>query len=327
MTVSQSIAAWIYALAAGGLAFMLSALAGKPFVAFLHRRGLRKHIRAEGPQAHAVKEGTPTMGGLLIFATVFAVTVPTNLVGRLSMALPLSAIVSCGLLGLVDDLMEVRGQARSGLRARIKMASLVVIAIVAAVGLHFGLGLRSVYIPLVGKFDIGLWHLPIAVTSIVGFANAVNLTDGLDTLAGSTSATAFGAYGIIAFLQEQAYLVTFCLTVAGAVLGFLWYNAHPAQVFMGDTGSLALGATLAVVAFMTGHWLLLPVVGMVFVLEAASVILQVAYFKLSGGKRIFRMAPLHHHFELSGWAETQVAMRFWLIAVGSGMLGITMALV
>lgn len=327
MTMGQSIAVWTYALAAGGLAFLLSALAGKPFIAFLRRQGLGKRIRAEGPQSHAIKEGTPTMGGLLIFATVLIITVPTNLMGRLSMALPLSTIVSCGLLGLIDDLMTLRGRARSGLRARFKMAALMTIAIVIASGLHFGLGLRSVYVPLVGKFDIGLWYLPIAVLCIVGFANAINLTDGLDTLAGSTTATAFGTYGIVAFLQEQAYLVTFCLTVAGAVLGFLWYNAHPAEVFMGDTGSLALGATLAVVALMTGHWLLLPVIGLVFVLEAASVILQVAYFRLSGGKRIFRMSPLHHHFELSGWAETQVAMRFWLVSVGAGMLGLTLALV
>jgi phospho-N-acetylmuramoyl-pentapeptide-transferase len=163
--------------------------------------------------------------------------------------------------------------------------------------------------------------------TIVGTANAVNLTDGLDTLAGGTAALAFAAYGIIAFLQDQSFLATFSFTVVGATLGFLWFNAHPAQVFMGDTGSLALGAALAVVAMMTGHWLLLPLIGIVFVAEALSVILQVAYFKLSSGKRIFLMSPLHHHFELLGWSEPQVTMRFWLAGMVAAMAGIALALV
>jgi phospho-N-acetylmuramoyl-pentapeptide-transferase len=149
----------------------------------------------------------------------------------------------------------------------------------------------------------------------------------LDTLAGGTAAVAFVAYGIIAFLQGQVQVVTFCFTMVGALLGFLWYNSHPAQVIMGDTGSLALGASLATAAFMTGQWLLLPIVGIVFVAEAASVSLQVAYFKLTKGKRIFRMTPIHHHFELLGWSEPRITLRFWLVSMMAGLLGVALALV
>jgi phospho-N-acetylmuramoyl-pentapeptide-transferase len=196
-----------------------------------------------------------------------------------------------------------------------------------AAGLYWGLDLHSVAIPFFAvKFDISLWYLPVAMFIIVGTSNAVNLADGLDGLAGGTAAIAFAAYGVIAFLQGQVYLVTFCFTVVGATLAFLWYNAYPAQLFMGDTGSLALGATLAVVALMTGQWLLLPVVGIVFVAETLSDILQVGYFKLTHGKRIFKMAPLHHHFELLGWSEVQIVQRFWLAAMLAAMIGIALAL-
>jgi len=190
------------------------------------------------------------------------------------------------------------------------------------------LDLRSIAIPLIPtKIDIGLLYIPIAMFWIVGFSNAVNLTDGLDSLAGWTSAIAFACYGVIAFLQGQAYLVAFCFTIVGALLAFLWFNAHPAELIMGDTGSLALGATLAVVALMTGQWLLLPLIGAVFVGETLSVIIQVLYFKWTKGKRFFKMAPLHHHFELLGWSETQVVQRFWLVGLLAGMLGIALALV
>jgi phospho-N-acetylmuramoyl-pentapeptide-transferase len=177
------------------------------------------------------------------------------------------------------------------------------------------------------RIDIGWFYIPIAMFIIVGTSNSMNLTDGLDGLAGSIVAVAFTAYGVIAFLQGQVWLVAFAFTVVGAVLAFLWYNAYPAELFMGDTGSLALGATLAVVALMTGQWLILPVVAFVLVAEALSVILQVGYFKLTGGKRLFKMSPLHHHFELLGWSETQVTQRFWLVGILSAMLGIALALI
>jgi len=189
------------------------------------------------------------------------------------------------------------------------------------------LGLDTLYFPRLGELKVGVLFALIAALAVASSAHAVNLTDGLDGLAGGTAAVAFACYGIIAYLQHQAYLVTFCFTMVGAILAFLWYNAHPAQVFMGDVGSLTLGATLAVVALMTGHILLLPIIGAIFVVEALSVIAQVAYFKLTHGRRLFKMAPLHHHFELLGWSETQITQRFWLISMLAGMVGIALALI
>jgi len=179
--------------------------------------------------------------------------------------------------------------------------------------------------------DLGWAWVPIAAFVILGSANAVNLTDGLDGLAGIIVASAFVAYGIIALLQGQYYLVRFCFTVVGACFAFLWYNAHPAQMFMGDTGSLALGATLGTVALMTGQWLLLPLVALVPVAETVSVILQVLYFKYTKrrfgqGRRLFKMSPLHHHFELLGWSETQVVQRFWLVELLAVMAGVALAI-
>lgn len=319
-----------YALVTATLAFLTAVLVGKPVIGFLRAQKVGKSIRIDGPTSHQVKTGTPTMGGLIIGISVLIVTLLFNLSGRLSILLPFGMMASCGILGGVDDWMSLVGSRGGGLRARFKMAWLLVIATVAAIVLYTQLT-PPTFVPFIfGAFEIGaevgIWYVPLAILLIAGFSNAVNLTDGLDSLAGYTAATAFVCYGIIAYLQGQVYLVTFCFTVAGAILGFLWYNAHPAQVFMGDTGSLALGATLAVVALMTGHWLILPVIGLVFVAEAASVALQVTYFKLTKGKRLFRMAPLHHHFELLGWSEVQVAQRFWLVAILSGMLGIALAL-
>jgi phospho-N-acetylmuramoyl-pentapeptide-transferase len=204
----------------------------------------------------------------------------------------------------------------------------VIFAGITASALHFILGLRSVAVPgVVEKIDIGLWYIPVAMFIIVGTSNSVNFADGLDALAGSLAAIAFAAYGVIAFLQGQVWLVAFDFTVTGAIFAFLWYNAHPAELFMGDAGSLSLGATLAVVALMTGQWLLLPIVGFMFASETISVILQIGFFKLTKGKRLFKMAPLHLHFELLGWSETQVTQRFWLIGILTAMLGIALALI
>jgi phospho-N-acetylmuramoyl-pentapeptide-transferase len=211
--------------------------------------------------------------------------------------------------------------------ARVKMAWLTVIALVAAVILYGPLGRHHLIVPGVGTYDIGLAIIPIAVIGIAGMANAVNLADGLDSLSGGTSAIAFVSYGIIAYVQGQVGVVTFCFTMVGALLGFLWHNAHPAKVIMGDTGSLALGAALATVAFMTGQWFLLPIVGLVFVAETLSVIIQVSYFKRTGGRRFFKMTPIHHHFELLGWSETQVTMRFWLVGMMAGLLGVALAII
>jgi phospho-N-acetylmuramoyl-pentapeptide-transferase len=179
--------------------------------------------------------------------------------------------------------------------------------------------------------DVGIWYVPIAALTIVGTANAVNLTDGLDGLASSIAAVAFVAYGIIAFLQGQYPLLSFAFAMVGALFAFLWFNTHPAQLFMGGLGSLALGATLAVAALMSFQWLLLPVIGLVFVAEAGSVSIQVGCFKLTRwltgtGRRVFKMTPIHLHFELSGWSETQITQRFWIVGVLAAMLGIALAL-
>jgi phospho-N-acetylmuramoyl-pentapeptide-transferase len=313
-------------LALSGVAFIVALAFGKPYIAFLRRHGIGKRIRIDGPEGHQIKTGTPTMGGVIFTGTTILLTLLFNVYGRMSMLLPLMVLICCSVLGGIDDKLNLAGGSREGITARFKMAWLLLFATATALVLYFPLGLRSAYVPWVGKVDIGLIYIPIAVVFIVGMANAVNLTDGLDTLAGGTAAVAFVAYGIIAFLQGQVQVVAFCFMMTGALLGFLWYNAHPAQVFMGDTGSLALGASLATAAFMTGQWLLLPIVGIVFIAVTMSVMLQVAYFKLTKGKRIFRMTPLHHHFELLGWSETQITLRFWLVGMMAGLLGVALAL-
>jgi phospho-N-acetylmuramoyl-pentapeptide-transferase len=178
-----------------------------------------------------------------------------------------------------------------------------------------------------GEIELGWWYIPVAAFIIVSESNAVNFTDGLDGLAGLISATAFAAFGGIALMQGQTFLARFCFTVVGALFGFLWFNVHPAELFMGDTGSLSLGATLAVVALMTGQWPLLLVIAVVPLSEALSVVIQVGYFKMTKGKRFFKMAPIHLHFELLGWSETQVVQRFWLIALLAAMVGVGLALV
>ncbi len=307
-------------------AFFLTVLVGHFLVPWLREHRLGKKVRAEGPERHQAKAGTPTMGGLMIIPAVTLVTAAFNLAGRWSMLLPLGVLLSFGALGLVDDLHSLVGRKGNGLRARTKFATQVLIGLGAGVLLRYGMEITSVYIPLVGKFSLGPAYLGVAVLVLVATSNAVNLTDGLDGLAAGTLLAAFTAYGLIGFLQGQTYVAIFCATTIGGLLGFLWYNLHPAQVFMGDTGALGLGAALGSVALLTGQWLLLPLIGGVFVAEALSVILQVAYFKRTGGKRLFRMSPLHHHFELSGWSETQVVGRFTIVALLFALLGVALAL-
>ncbi len=323
-----------YSLTLGAISFLLAVIWGQPLINLLRQYGVGKGIRIEGPSTHQVKTGTPTMGGIMILIPVLVITGVLNvanllditLIGR-SVLVPMGVMVAFGLLGAVDDLMGVK-VITSGMSARTKLAWQVLFAAITALFLHYALDLRSIAIPgIAQKIDIGWLYIPVAMFIIVSMSNAVNLTDGLDGLAGSIAAVAFTAYGVIAFLQGQIWLVAFVFTVVGAILAFLWYNAYPAELFMGDTGSLALGATLAVTALMTGQWLLLPVVGLMFVAENLSVVLQVSYFKLTGGKRLFKMAPLHHHFELLGWSETHVTQRFWLIGILSAMLGIALALI
>lgn len=330
-----------FALILASISFLLAVGWGPLLIRLLRRYGIGKRIRIDGPRGHQTKLGTPTMGGLMIVVPVLLITVALNIynllgrtvIGR-SIMVPLGVMLVYAVIGGVDDVAGVRGMRRGeGLRARQKVIWEMVFTFLIALVLHFGLGLRSLALPGVAeKIDIGYLYIPIAMFIIIGASNAVNLTDGLDGLAGIIVASAFGAYGVIAFLQGQVYLVRFCFTVVGACFAFLWFNAHPAQMFMGDTGSLALGATLGTVALMTGQWLLLPVVALVPVGEALSVIIQVAYFKYTKrkygqGRRVFKMTPLHHHFELLGWSETQVVQRFWLVGLMAAMAGVALALI
>ena len=316
------------ALLTGSAAFALALLAGGWVVRWLRRQRIGKAISEEGPSTHGVKAGTPTMGGLLIFGTVALVTIPTNLFDRLSILLPLGVVVSGLVVGALDDMGTLvdRFPSRRELSWRLKLLYQLGLAAAVALILYFALEARSVNVPWLGGYELGLFYIPIAMATVIATTSAVSITDGLDGLLGGTAAVAFAAYGIIAFLQEQAFLVTFSFTVAGALLGFLWYNAHPASLFMGDTGALPLGAALATLALMTGHWLLLPIVGVVFVAEAGSTLIQIAYFQTTGGRRFFRMTPLHHHMELIGWSEPQVVLRLWLFAFAGAMVGVALAL-
>jgi phospho-N-acetylmuramoyl-pentapeptide-transferase len=246
----------------------------------------------------------------------------------------MGVLVMYALLGAVDDWEGLRGERRGlGMSARVKFAFQLVFALVVVIGLYRFLDVPQMYAPgIKGEIKLGLWYIPIAIILIVGFSNAVNFTDGLDGLAGLISATCFATLGAIAILQGQGFLAQFSYTVVGALFGFLWFNVHPAQLIMGDTGSLSLGATLAVVALMTGQWLLLPIIAIIPFSNVLSVVIQTSYFKYTRkrygeGRRVFKMAPLHHHFELLGWSETQVVQRFWLISLMSAMVGVSLAVV
>lgn len=316
-------------LALAALAFSITLIIGRPMITWLRTHGYGKKVRIELNQQLG-KTGTPTMGGLIFTFSAVIITLIFNTAGRLSMLLPVGVLVAAAVLGAIDDRMNLVGGQKTGMTARFKFIWLVMVGVIAGLILWlpdpYGLGLHHVYVPFIGRIDMGLLYLPIAAFAVVAMANAVNFTDGMDTLAAITSAIAFCAYGIIAYRQGQLGVVTFCFIMVGALAGFLWFNAQPAQVFMGDTGSLAIGASLATAAFMTGQWLLLPIVGAVFVAETLSVMIQVSYYKRSGGKRIFKMAPLHHHFELIGWSDTQITMRFALAGMMAGLLGVALAL-
>jgi phospho-N-acetylmuramoyl-pentapeptide-transferase len=310
---------------------------GSPLVELMRRLKLGKQIRIDGPQTHMIKMGTPAMGGILIVAWTVLVTVVVNIVQLVqsieiaeSVVIPLGVMIAYSILGGIDDYQGLRNRPGEGMRARVKIWFQLGIALAAALSLYFvvndGRGLMAVpTVPVL--LDIGILYIPIATLIIAGTANAMNIADGLDGLAGILAATAFVAYGIIAFMQDQQVLLIFSFIVVGSCFAFLWYNAKPAQMFMGDVASQALGGALAVVALMTNQWLILPVIAFVPLATMASSSLQVFYFKLTGGKRLFKMAPLHHHFELIGWSETQIVQRWWLVAILTAMIGIALALV
>jgi phospho-N-acetylmuramoyl-pentapeptide-transferase len=326
------------ALSLAALAYMLTVIWGGPLLRILRHYKIGKIIRVEEPGHHGVKMGTPTIGGVLFILPILLLTVLLNAgaligvtrsgIGR-SVLVPITVMVGYAIVGIIDDFQGIRGTRKGdGMRARTKFIYQMAFGLGAACVLKYVLGSPDIIIPGVNfNFELGYWYLPIAAVLIAGMSNAVNFTDGLDGLAGLISATAFAAYGLIALNQGQWYLARFCFTIVGALFGFLWFNVHPAELFMGDTGSLALGSTLAVVALMTGYWTVLPLIAIIPVSELFSVMIQVGYFKLTKGKRFFKMAPIHLHFELLGWSETQVVQRFWLIGLMAAMLGVGLTLV
>lgn len=326
------------ALSLAGLSYIMTVIWGGPLLRILRHFKIGKIIRVEEPGHHGVKMGTPTMGGVMIVLPVLLLTFLLNAVALIgftqsgigrSVLVPMVVMVAFALLGAVDDWQGIHGIRKGeGMRARTKFMFQVILGLVAAWILKYMLGVPDLFLPgIKGFFDLGWWYVPLAAFIIVSMSNAVNFTDGLDGLAGLIAATAFAAYGMISLNQGQVYLARFCFTVVGALFGFLWFNVHPAELFMGDTGSLALGATLAVIALMTSQWALLPIIAIIPFSEILSDVIQIGYFKLTKGKRFFKMAPIHLHFELLGWSETQVVQRFWLIGLMAAMIGVGLALV
>lgn len=334
------------ALTVGAVTFLLGVIWGGPFVEILRRLKIGKQIRVEIQDTQGHKVGTPTMGGIMIIVPTVFVTLALNIANIVqtgqgaSVLLPLGVLLGFAILGMIDDWEGIqisRGRVGEGLSAQAKFIGQLVLAGLAAVILsQFNGGFsfaNSLQLPLLsGTIPLSpIVFIPITMFIIIGTSNALNFTDGLDGLAGIITASAFAAYGVIAFLQGQIFLVQLSFIMVGACFAFLWFNAHPAQLFMGDTGSLALGATLGTVAIMTGEWLLLPIIAIVPVMEIVSVILQVASARFSRrylGEdiRIFRRTPIHHHFELGGWSETQIVQRFWLVGILSAMVGVALAL-
>src|SRR3989339_525901 len=292
---------------------------------------------------HEKKRGTPTMGGILIWGTVLVLAVVfyylapflpegsvwsrLNFLSRSETLLPLGALVASAIVGFVDDYFNVRGigPKGGGLRMRHRLLIYTAIAVVGAWWFRVKLDWDLLHIPFVGDFNVGLWYVPFFILVIVATAFSVNESDGLDGLAGGTLLTSFGAYALIAFAQGRYDLAVFCGVILGALLAFLWFNIHPARFFMGDTGAMSLGVTLGIVAMLTNTAFVLPLIGLVFVLESLSVIVQVSWRRVFH-KKLFLSAPFHHHLEAIGWPESKIVMRLWVVSIVSAALGVAVFL-
>jgi phospho-N-acetylmuramoyl-pentapeptide-transferase len=309
---------------------------------FLYKYKLGKQIREDGTSPvfsalHIKKSGTPTMGGALVWVTVLVLSVAIyylstwfdhyfsflNFLTRSQTLLPLGCLVAAAIVGLFDDYLGVRkiGPKGGGLSIKHRLLVYTAIAIVAAFWFYFRLDWDLIRVPFVGNFNIGWWFIPFVILVIVATAFSVNEIDGLDGLAGGTLLIAYSSFGAIAFAQGRYDLAAFCGVIVGALLAFLWFNITPARFFMGDTGAMSLGVTLAVIAILTKSVLLLPIIGFLFVVESLSVIIQIASKKLRG-KKIFLSAPIHHHFEAKGWPETKFTMRAWLLTMVLAIFGL-----
>ncbi|MBU0668349.1 phospho-N-acetylmuramoyl-pentapeptide-transferase [Patescibacteria group bacterium] len=327
-------------------AFLLAILLAPGFIKLLHKYKCSKQIRemaSTGEIAsifqslHAKKKGIPTMGGILIWGTVLIITLASfipsylgitnsSLISREETWLPLFTLITTALLGAVDDWFNIKGLGKSkGLNIKPKFLWLTVFALAGALWFHFRLGYDQIHVPGIGDILIDLWYIPLFILVITATANAVNITDGLDGLAGGLLIIAFGSFSIIAFAQGLFILAAFCAVIVGALLGFIWFNIFPAHFIMGDTGAISLGATLGVIAMMTDSVAVLPLIGFIFVIETLSVIIQLTSKKFFG-KKVFLIAPLHHHFEKKGWSEPNIVMRFWIIGGFLASLGLILGL-
>lgn len=303
-------------------AFTIALLIGPGTIRYLHRLKYGQNVRTDGPQSHLKKQGTPTMGGVIIVVAFFV----SSLLFSGEREVLLYALFATGgyaLIGMIDDLLKIVAKRSLGLKARHKLIGQTLVALIPALYV-LAEGEPTLLIPFTGAEWVvhPLLFVALSVLTIVGFGNAVNITDGLDGLVAGSMAVSGTVYAIVAAALGFEGLTIFAAAVAGACLGFAWFNSHPAQVFMGDTGSLALGSALGVLAVLTKTHLLALIVGGLFVIETASDVIQVVYFRLTKGRRVFRMAPIHHHFELLGWAEPKVVTRFWLIAIICGVIGL-----
>lgn len=306
-----------------GLPFLVLMLFGSLIIKVLNRFNFGQRVRGQGPETHLKKEGIPTMGGILILIgisiTYFLVLEPTS-----DVLWALIITLGMGFIGFLDDFKKIRTDSTLGLRARGKILGQIIIGLMLALYVYnySDLGTR-ILVPFNGQaIDLGAWIIPLIVLTVIGTANGVNLTDGLDGLAAGVTAVVTSAFAVITSALNMNNLTLFALSVTGACLGFIWFNSHPAQVFMGDVGSLSLGGAIAALAVLTRSELILLIIGGVYVIETISVIVQVIYFRITGGKRILRMAPLHHHYELAGLAESKIVTRFLIISIVFASLGL-----
>ncbi len=278
----------------------------------LHAKKHRRHI--------------PTMAGIIFVVATALVTLTANL-SRTETWLPLAAMVGAGLVGLLDDFLNIRSTngGIAGLRARTKSVLIFAVSLIGGMWFYLKLGVDTIHIPIIGGITLGWLIVPLFVLVVISTANAVNISDGLDGLAGGLAVIAFSMYSLIAILQGNYGIAGFCVTIVGALLSYTWFNVYPARFFMGDSGSFALGTALGVVAMLTDTVYLLPIIGGVFVVEAGSSLIQIASKKING-RKIFKIAPIHHHFEASGWPEAKVTMRFWILGVICAMLGLVIYL-
>ncbi len=318
----MSIATMLIILA---ISFFISVILGPIVIPMLRRFKFGQSIREEGPKSHMKKAGTPTMGGVIFLLSIIATTVIMSLVkGAFTSQsiILILVLIGFGVVGFLDDGLKIIFKRNLGLTSLQKLIAQIVISIAAYFLMKLGTFHNIVQIPFTDfAIHLGVFYILFLIFWLVGFSNAVNLTDGLDGLVSGTASIAFAAYGVLALLNDQLDVAIFAFAVVGALLGFLIFNANPAKVFMGDTGSLALGGALAMLSILVGQELLLLLIGIIFVLETLSVILQVASFKLTG-KRIFKMSPLHHHFELSGWSEWRIVLTFWLTALVAALIAV-----